>query len=153
MVAPTKPSYPPPLGLALCCWLLLCLASGSWASPKLGALLPVPINHAHPDLLVWPNALPVSGRYLLVIYSHDCGALGDVQALLASGLPIYAVQADAPATAAPKWLSSPLLSGDAATAWSRALKISSYPSVLMIHQQRIRDLWEAEDISAFPNHL
>ena len=62
----------------------------------------------------------------MVLYSHDCGDLGELwSALLRSGLPIRAVNAEDVASPAPAGLS--VWHGRNATAFARALKVSAYP--------------------------
>ena len=109
--------------------LALALLSASAAAlPKLGEGLP-----AHP----WPDA----PSELVVIYSHDCGDLGSLwQGVLASGLPLRLVNAEDVPAPAPLGLTA--WRGPAATAFSRALKVRAYPSILLIRGGKILNLWE-----------
>lgn len=116
--------------------LLLALGvSPAEARVRLGDPLP-----AHP----WQSA-PASevtdGREIVVVYSHDCGDLGDLwQAILQSGLPVHAVNAEGVSNSAPKGLN--VWRGEGATAFARALKVSAYPTVLLVKDGRILNAWE-----------
>lgn len=111
--------------------LTLLLALGvmpAQARVRLGEPLP-----AHP----WVSA----GREVVVVYSHDCGDLGALwTAILASGLPVRAVNAEdipAPApTGVPAWR------GGDATAFARTLRVGTYPAVLLVQGGRILNAWE-----------
>ncbi|WP_425145551.1 penicillin-binding protein [Deinococcus sp.] len=119
------PVRPAPLTL-----LLLALgASGmSGARVRLGEVLP-----PHP----WQD----SGRELVVLYSHDCGDIGPLWGVLeAAGLPIRAVNAEELAAPAPAGLTP--WRGEAATAFSRALKVGEYPAVLLVQGGRVLNAWE-----------
>ncbi|GGK13416.1 hypothetical protein GCM10008955_03480 [Deinococcus malanensis] len=109
--------------------LLLALGvSHADARVRLGDTLP-----AHP----WTSA----GREVVVVYSHDCGDLGDLwSAVLASGLPVRAVNVEDIKSPAPGGLKA--WSGPEATAFARALKVGAYPTVLLVQGERILNAWE-----------
>ncbi len=98
------------------------------ALPKLGGPLP-----AHP----WQSA----PEELVVVYSHDCGDLGALwRDVLGSGVPLRLVNAeDVPAPAPP---GVAVWRGEGATAFSRALKVRVYPSILLVRDGKILNLWE-----------
>lgn len=113
---------------------LLAVLSLAGATPRLGDLLP-----AHP----WKAA----ERELVVLYSHDCGDIAGLWSeLLRSGLPVRAVNAEAVPAGAPKGLE--VWRGEAATAFSRALKVRVYPTVLLVQGGRVQNLWEGTFSSA-----
>ncbi len=119
---------PAPLTLLL---LTLGAAGMVNARVRLGEVLPL-----HP----WQD----SERELVVLYSHDCGDIGPLWgALKAAGLPIRAVNAEGIPALTP-WR------GEAATRFSRALKVSAYPAVLLVQGGRVLNAWEgtfaAEDV-------
>ncbi|PTA67357.1 penicillin-binding protein [Deinococcus arcticus] len=109
--------------------LLLTLGvSTAEARVRLGELLP-----AHP----WQAA----GREVVVVYSHDCGDLGDLwQAVLSSGLPVRAVNAEGTPSPAPAGLQP--WRGEAANAFARKLRVGAYPTVLLVQDGRILNAWE-----------
>lgn len=109
--------------------LLLTLGvSTAEARVRLGEALP-----AHP----WTAA----EREVVVVYSHDCGDLGHLwQAVLASGLPVRAVNAEAVASPAPAGIQP--WRGEAATAFARKLRVGAYPTVLLVQDGRILNAWE-----------
>ncbi|MBZ9751656.1 penicillin-binding protein [Deinococcus sp. HMF7620] len=109
--------------------LLLTLGvSAADARVRLGESLP-----AHP----WTAA----EREVVVVYSHDCGDLGDLwDAVLASGLPVRAVNAEGIQTPAPAGLRA--WDGEAATAFARKLRVGAYPTVLLVQGGRILNAWE-----------
>ncbi|GGR49503.1 hypothetical protein GCM10008959_08480 [Deinococcus seoulensis] len=111
--------------------LLLALGvSSADARVRLGEVLP-----AHP----WQSA----AREVVVVYSHDCGDLGPLwQAVLDSGLPVRAVNAEGVTSPAPGGLSA--WQGEAATRFSRDLKVSAYPTVLLVQEGRILNAWEGD---------
>lgn len=118
--------------------LLLTLGAGSLTSAgavvRLGDALP-----AHP----WAQSRDDDERELVVLYSHDCGDLGDLwSAVLQAGLPIHAVNAEGVASPAPKGLS--VWHGPEATAFARALKVSAYPTVLLVRGDRVLNAWEGD---------
>ena len=122
---PLFPLRPAPLTL-----LLLALgASGmGGARVRLGEVLP-----PHP----WAD----SERELVVLYSHDCGDIGPLWGVLTSaGLPIRAVNAEDQAAPAPAGLTP--WRGEEATAFSRALKVSEYPAVLLVQGGRVLNAWK-----------
>lgn len=98
------------------------------ARVRLGEALP-----AHP----WVS----SGREVIVVYSHDCGDLGELwRSILESGLPVRAVNAeDIPAPAPP---GVNVWRGDDATAFARTLRVGTYPAVLLVQGGRILNAWE-----------
>lgn len=99
---------------------------------RLGDALPT-----HP----WASSQGDDEREIVVLYSHDCGDLGELwSALLRSGLPIRAVNAEDVASPAPAGLS--VWHGPDATAFARALKVSAYPTVLLIRGERVLNAWE-----------
>lgn len=121
------PVRPAPLTL-----LLLALgASGlSGARVRLGEALP-----PHP----WQD----SGRELVVLYSHDCGDIGPLWgALESAGLPIWAVNPEETPAPAPAGLTP--WRGDDATQFSRELKVSTYPAVLLVQDGRVLNAWEGD---------
>lgn len=112
------------LGLAA----LSCALPGAEAQPRLGSALP-----AHP----W-TAAPYE---LVVLYSHDCGDIPEVwRNVLAAGLPVRAVNAEEVPSPAPAGVT--LWRGPDATAFSRALKVRTYPTVLLVRGGRLLGLWE-----------
>ncbi len=122
---PRLPIRPAPLTL-----LLLALgASGlSGARVRLGEALP-----PHP----WTD----SGRELVVLYSHDCGDIGPLWgALESAGLPIRAVNPEETPAPAPAGLTP--WRGDEATEFSRSLKVSAYPAVLLVQDGHVLNAWE-----------
>lgn len=115
-------------GAPLLSLLLLLGASPASALVRLGEPLP-----PHP----WADA----SRELVVVYSHDCGDLGDLwQAILNSGLPVRAVNAEDVASPAPTGIS--VWRGDDATAFARKLRLEAYPTVLLVNEGRILNAWE-----------
>ncbi|AZI43924.1 penicillin-binding protein [Deinococcus psychrotolerans] len=123
--------------------LLLALGAGSLTSAgavvRLGDALP-----AHP----WAQSRDDEDeRELVVLYSHDCGDLGDLwSAVLQAGLPVHAVNAEEVASPAPKGLS--VWRGPDATAFARALKVSAYPTVLLVRGGRVLNAWEGDFTAA-----
>ncbi|WP_034384402.1 hypothetical protein [Deinococcus sp. YIM 77859] len=111
--------------------LTLLLALGAPATDarvRLGEPLP-----AHP----WPGA----EREVVVVYSHDCGDLGALWgAVLAAGLPVRAVNAEDIPAPAPSGVN--VWRGPEATAFARALRISAYPTVLLVREGRVLNAWE-----------
>lgn len=109
--------------------LLVLLAGGAaHAVPKLGEALP-----AHP----WKAARVE----LVVVYSHDCGDLGELwRDVMLAGVPVRAVNAEAVPSPAPQGVN--VWRGKDATAFSRALKIRVYPTVLLVRDGRLLNLWE-----------
>ena len=106
--------------------------SSAEARVRLGDLLP-----AHP----WTEGAGAGGREVVVVYSHDCGDLGELwQAVLDSDLPVRAVNAEGKPAPAPGGLNP--WRGDGATAFARALKVSAYPTVLLVQGGRILNAWE-----------
>ncbi|GGL68997.1 hypothetical protein GCM10010840_03880 [Deinococcus aerolatus] len=104
--------------------------SSAEARVRLGDLLP-----AHP----WTEG--TGGREVVVVYSHDCGDLGELwQAVMDSDLPVRAVNAEGTPAPAPTGLNP--WRGDGATAFARALKVSAYPTVLLVQGGRILNAWE-----------
>ncbi len=110
--------------------LLLLGLSHSSALVRLGETLP-----EHP----WADA----EREVVVVYTHDCGDLGELwQGLMASGLPVRAVNAEDVPSPAPKGLTP--WRGEAATAFARKLKVGTYPAVLLVQSGRILNAWEGD---------
>ncbi|PYE55880.1 penicillin-binding protein [Deinococcus yavapaiensis] len=106
----------------------LTLLSAAEAVPKLGEALP-----RHP----WSAA----ALELVVVYSHDCGDLGALwKDVLASQLPIRVVNAEAIPASAPNGLD--VWRGEDATAFSRALKVRVYPTILLVREGRLLNVWE-----------
>ena len=115
-------------GAPLLSLLLLLGASPASALVRLGEKLP-----AHP----WTD----DKREIVVVYSHDCGDLGELwQAILDSGLPVRAVNAEDVALPAPKGVT--VWRGDDATAFARKLRLEAYPTVLLVNEGRILNAWE-----------
>ncbi len=82
-------------------------------------------------------------RSLVVLYSHDCGDLSGLwPALLHSGLPIHAVNAEDVASPAPDGLD--VWRGPQATQFARALRVSVYPTVLLVRGERVLNAWQGE---------
>jgi hypothetical protein len=124
------PVRPAPLTL-----LLLALgASGlAGARVRLGETLP-----PHP----WVSI----GRELVVLYSHDCGDIGPLWgALVSAGLPIRAVNPEETPAPAPAGLTP--WRGDDATQFSRSLKVSAYPAVLLVQDGRVLNAWEGDFVA------
>ncbi|QIP29437.1 penicillin-binding protein [Deinococcus radiodurans] len=95
---------------------------------RLGELLP-----AHP----WQSA----EREVVVVYTHDCGDLGELWgAVLRSGLPVRAVNAEDVTSPAPAGLKP--WRGPEATQFARQLKVGTYPAVLLVRGGRILNAWE-----------
>ena len=118
--------------------LLLTLGLGSLGSGqglvRLGDALP-----AHP----WAESGNDDERQIVVVYSHDCGDLGELwHTILQAGLPVHAVNAEEVASPAPAGLS--VWHGPEATAFARALKVSAYPTVLLIRGERVLNAWEGD---------
>lgn len=108
--------------------------SSAEARVRLGDALP-----AHP----WQASTDAGGREVVVVYSHDCGDLGELwQAVLDSELPVRAVNAEGTPSPAPAGLNP--WRGDGATAFARALKVSAYPTVLLVQGDRILNAWEGD---------
>ncbi|MFC3860224.1 penicillin-binding protein [Deinococcus antarcticus] len=115
-------------GAPLLSLLLLLGASPASALVRLGEKLP-----AHP----WTDG----PREIVVVYSHDCGDLGPLwQAILNSGLPVRAVNAEEVASPAPQGIT--VWRGEDATAFSRKLRLEAYPTVLLVNEGRILNAWE-----------
>lgn len=115
-------------GAPLLSLLLLLGASPASALVRLGEKLP-----AHP----WTD----DTREIVVVYSHDCGDLGALwQAIMQSGLPVRAVNAEEVASPAPKGVT--VWRGDEATAFARKLRLEAYPTVLLVNEGRILNAWE-----------
>ncbi len=109
--------------------LLLTLGiSTAEARVRLGELLP-----QHP----WTAA----AQEVVVVYSHDCGDLGDLwSAVLAAGLPVRAVNAEGFPSPAPAGVQA--WTGEAATTFARQLRVGAYPTVLLVQDGRIMNAWE-----------
>ena len=106
--------------------------SSADARVRLGELLP-----AHP----WQASASADGREVVVVYSHDCGDLGALwQAVMDSDLPVRAVNAEGTPSPDPAGVNP--WRGDGATAFARALKVSAYPTVLLVQGGRILNAWE-----------
>ncbi|AWN24427.1 penicillin-binding protein [Deinococcus irradiatisoli] len=89
----------------------------------------------------WSRSEGDDERELVVLYSHDCGDLGELwSAVLSAGLPVRAVNAEDVASPAPRGLS--VWHGPDATAFARALKVSAYPTVLLVRGERVLNAWE-----------
>ncbi|THF67986.1 penicillin-binding protein [Deinococcus sp. Arct2-2] len=110
--------------------LLLTLGAGhADARVRLGEPLP-----PHP----WTSA---ADREVVVVYSHDCGDLGDLwQAVLDSGLPVRAVNAEDTPAPAPAGINP--WRGAEATTFARTLKVGAYPTVLLVQGGRVLNAWE-----------
>ncbi|MFB9994006.1 penicillin-binding protein [Deinococcus oregonensis] len=110
--------------------LLLTLGAGQAdARVRLGETLP-----PHP----WISA---ADREVVVVYSHDCGDLGDLwQAVLESGLPVRAVNAEDTPAPAPAGINP--WRGAEATTFARKLKVGAYPTVLLVQGGRVLNAWE-----------
>lgn len=124
------PIRPAPLTL-----LLLALGASGLANARvrLGEALP-----PHP----WVS----SGRELVVLYSHDCGDIGPLWgALESAGLPIRAVNPEETPAPAPAGLTP--WRGDDATQFSRSLKVSAYPAVLLVQDGRVLNAWEGDFVA------
>lgn len=111
--------------------LTLLLALGSMSTQarvRLGEPLP-----AHP----WVSP----GREVIVVYSHDCGDLGDLwRAILESGLPVRGVNAEDIPAPAPSGVN--VWRGAEATTFARTLRVGTYPAVLLVQGGRILNAWE-----------
>lgn len=117
-------------GAPLLSLLLLLGGSSAQAIVRLGEKLP-----AHP----WPDA----PREVVVVYSHDCGDLGELwQAILHSGLPVRAVNAEGIETSAPQGIE--VWRGQDATEFARKLRVGAYPTVLLVNDGRILNAWEGD---------
>ena len=78
-----------------------------------------------------------------MLYSHDCGDLKDTwKVLLNQKMSLEVVNPEDTPAAAPPGLS--VWRGSAATAFSRALKIRHYPTVLYLEDGRINRFWEGD---------
>ncbi|WP_229671069.1 penicillin-binding protein [Deinococcus aquiradiocola] len=130
MSRPRLPIRPAPLTLLL---LTLGMSGLTSARVRLGDALP-----PHP----WQD----SGRELVVLYSHDCGDIGPLwTALTQAGLPIRAVNPEDVPAPAPGGLSP--WRGEDATRFSRALKVSAYPAVLLVQDGRVLNAWEGDFVA------
>jgi hypothetical protein len=90
-----------------------------------------------------PHPWHSSGRELVVLYSHDCGDIGPLWgALEAAGLPIRAVNPEETPAPAPAGLIP--WRGTEATEFSRSLKVSAYPAVLLVQDGRVLNAWEGD---------
>jgi len=110
---------------------LLSLCSSTLAVPRLGDLLP-------------PNPWKeVPARALVVLYSFECGDLKDTWKVLLGQktLPLLVNPEENPAAAPPGVF---VWRGLEATAFSRALKIRHYPTVLYLEDGRINRFWEGD---------
>ncbi|MBB5374885.1 hypothetical protein HNQ07_000329 [Deinococcus metalli] len=111
--------------------LTLLLALGTMpaqARVRLGDALP-----AHP----WVSP----GREVIVVYSHDCGDLGELwRAILDSGLPVRAVNAEDIPAPAPSGVN--VWRGADATTFARSLRVGTYPAVILAQGGRILNAWE-----------
>lgn len=117
-------------GAPLLSLLLLLGVSHAGALVRLGEPLP-----AHP----WTDA----EREVVVVYTHDCGDLGGLwQALMTSGLPVQAVNAEDVPAPAPAGLTP--WRGAEATTFARQLKVGTYPAVLLVQGGRILNAWEGD---------
>lgn len=117
-------------GAPLLSLLLLLGASSASALVRLGEKLP-----PHP----WQDAQ----REVVVVYSHDCGDLGALwQAILQSGLPVRAVNAEEITSPAPQGIS--VWRGQEATDFARKLRVGAYPTVLLVNDGRILNAWEGD---------
>lgn len=117
-----------PLGAPLLTLLLTLGAGSAEARVRLGELLP-----PHP----WTSA----EREVVVIYSHDCGDLGPLwKAVLASGLPVRAINVAGIPTPPPKGVQP--WRGAEADAFAHQLKVGTYPAVLLVRGGRILNAWE-----------
>ena len=124
------PIRPAPLTLLL---LVLGASGLATARVRLGEALP-----PHP----WQS----SGRELVVLYSHDCGDIGALWgALESAGLPIRAVNPEETPAPAPAGLTP--WRGDDATEFSRSLKVSAYPAVLLVQDGRVLNAWEGDFVA------
>ena len=82
-------------------------------------------------------------REIVVLYSHDCGDLGELwSAVLGAGLPVRAVNAEEVTSPAPAGLS--VWHGPEATAFARALRVSAYPTVLLVRGEQVLNAWEGD---------
>lgn len=117
-------------GAPLLSLLLLLGATPASALVRLGEKLP-----PHP----WQD----SEREVVVVYSHDCGDLGELwQAILTSGLPVRAVNAEEVNTPAPRGVE--VWRGQEATEFARKLRVGAYPTVLLVNDGRILNAWEGD---------
>ena len=109
--------------------LLLALGAGQAdARVRLGETLP-----PHP----WQSA----GREVVVIYTHDCGDLGELWgAVMQSGLPVRAVNVQGKGTPAPAGVTP--WRGPDAEGFARQLKVGTFPAVLLVREGRILNAWE-----------
>lgn len=108
--------------------LLLALGTPADARVRLGDPLP-----AHP----WVSP----DREIIVVYSHDCGDLGALWgAVLRAGLPVRAVNAEEVEAPAPAGIN--VWRGPEATAFARALRVGTYPAVLLVQGGRVLNAWE-----------
>lgn len=108
----------------------MCMLGMALGSPKLGNPMPE---------LSLPSPLPE--RYLVALYSHDCGDISGLwKEVLSFQLPVLAVNAEGILTPAPK--ETLFLHGNTATNLSRSLKVTVYPTLLLIEEGQIVGLWE-----------
>ncbi|MFC4427474.1 penicillin-binding protein [Deinococcus navajonensis] len=114
-------------------------------APLLSLLLALGVSHADARVRLG-DTLPAhpwvsAGREVVVVYTHDCGDLGGLwSAVLSSGLPVHAVNAEDISTPAPGGLKP--WRGPEATAFARALRVGTYPTVLLVQSGRILNAWE-----------
>jgi hypothetical protein len=117
--------------------LLLVLGAGTLGSAGARVRLGDPLP-AHP----WASAVGDT-REIVVLYSHDCGDLGELwNAVLHAGLPVRAVNAEAVASPAPAGVKA--WHGPEATAFARALRVSAYPTVLLVRGDQVLNAWEGD---------
>ncbi|GEM48839.1 penicillin-binding protein [Deinococcus cellulosilyticus] len=118
-------------------WIQTCLIAVGLlgiasATPKLGN--PVPA-------LNLKGALPE--RYLVALYSHDCGDISDLwKEVLSLRLPVLAVNAEGVPTPAPA--ETLLIQGETATSFSRAAKVTVYPTLILVEEGQIVGVWEPD---------
>lgn len=110
--------------------LTLLLTMNTWGASlvRLGEPLP-----AHP----WADA----ERQVVVIYSHDCGDLGELwSAALEAGLPVQAINVGDVASPAPGGVS--VWRGAEANAFARTLRVQRYPTVLLVRHGKVLNAWQ-----------
>ncbi|GHG03159.1 hypothetical protein GCM10017783_14370 [Deinococcus piscis] len=101
------------------------------AKVRLGDTLP-----AHP----WA----AQGRELVVVYGSGCGDMAGLwDATLASGLPVRAVFAEGDLRRTARAPVTPW-HGEDAGRFARQLRVAQYPTILLVQDGRLMNVWEGE---------
>lgn len=88
-----------------------------------------------------PHPWQSDEREVVVIYTHDCGDLGELWgAVLQSGLPVRAVNVQGVPAQPPAGLTP--WRGAEADQFARQLRVATYPAVLLVRGGRVLNAWE-----------